>query len=67
MPTIGAACHELRVNDGGLTWRVIYHLEPDAVVLLDVFAKKTQATPLTTVTCCRKRLAAYRKAISGRG
>jgi phage-related protein len=66
MPGIGAQCHELRVNDVDLTWRIVYHLESDAVVILDVFAKKTQATPKTTIENCQKRLAAYRQAISGK-
>jgi phage-related protein len=26
MPTIGANCHELRVNDGNLNWRILYGL-----------------------------------------
>jgi phage-related protein len=64
MPGIGAHCHELRVTDADLTWRIVYHLELDAVVILDVFAKKTQATPKLTIENCQKRLAAYRKALS---
>jgi phage-related protein len=63
MPGIGAHCQELRVTDGDLTWRIVYHLESDAVVILDVFAKKTQATPKATIENCQKRLAAYRKAV----
>lgn len=66
MPAIGGQCHELRVNDADLTWRIIYHLETDAVVILDVFAKKTPATPKTVIENCQKRLAAYRKAVSGK-
>jgi phage-related protein len=64
MPAIGAQCHELRVHDADLTWRITYHLEPDAVVILDVFVKKTPATPETTIKNCQKRLAAYRQAVS---
>lgn len=65
MPSIGPQCHELRVNDPGRTWRIMYHLEPDAAVILDVFSKKTEATPQGTVKTCRKRLAAYQKAARG--
>jgi phage-related protein len=42
MPTIGARCHELRVVDEGATWRIIYRLDADAVVIVDVFSKKTR-------------------------
>lgn len=62
MPGIGAQCHELRINDGDHAWRLIYHVERDAVVILDVFSKKTQTTPQGTVETCRKRLQEYRRA-----
>lgn len=63
MPAIGAQCHELRVNDD-VTWRIIFHIESDAVVILDVFTKKTAATPKTTIANCQRRLSAYRKIVS---
>jgi phage-related protein len=66
MPAIGAQCHELRVNDADATWRIVYHIEPDAVVILDVFAKKTAATPKATIANCQRRLAAYRKVVSNK-
>ena len=66
MPAIGGQCHELRVNDAEVTWRIVYHVEPDAVVILDVFAKKTAATPKTVIADCQRRLAAYRKVVSGK-
>ena len=66
MPGVGGQCHELRINDEDHAWRIIYHLEPDAVVILDVFSKKTPATPKATITNCPKRLAAYRKATTGK-
>ncbi len=62
MPTIGSQCHELRVNDRTQTWRLMYFVTVDAVVILDVFSKKTEAIPKTVVDRCRQRLAAYRRA-----
>lgn len=62
MPTVGVQCHELRINDGDHAWRIIYHVEPDAVVILEVFSKKTAATPQQTLVTCRKRLAAFLEA-----
>jgi len=43
MASIGLRCHELRVRDPGLgvTWRVIYRIDEDAIIIADVFAKKT--------------------------
>jgi phage-related protein len=62
MPTIGVHCHELRINDGDHAWRIIYHVEPDAVVILEVFSKKTAATPPKIAETCRKRLTAFMQA-----
>ncbi len=45
MPTIGRRCHELRINDADATWRTVYRIESDAIVLLEVFGKKTSKTP----------------------
>ena len=59
MPTIGQRCHELRVNDERQTWRLIYRIDPDAVVIADVFSKKTTATPKQILAVCRQRLREY--------
>ena len=59
MPSIGKRCNELRVVDEKVTWRIMYFIDADAVVLLDVFAKKSQATPKHVVATCKARLAMY--------
>ncbi len=59
MPAIGAGCHELRIVDRNQTWRIVCHIARDAVVILDVFSKKTPATPPIVITECRKRLEAF--------
>jgi len=64
MPIIGRQCHELRISDRDQSWRIVYNVAPDAIVILDVFSKKTQATPVQIVEVCRKRLAAYLRAAS---
>ncbi len=66
MPAIGPQCHELRINDTNRTWRIVYHIAGDAVVILDVFSKKTAATPIEVLSNCRRRLAAYQAVVSGR-
>jgi phage-related protein len=45
----------------------MYHVAPDAVVVLDVFSKKTESTPAAVLSACRRRLARYRAAINPRG
>ncbi len=42
MPGIGPRCHELRVTDENKTWRVIYGIDDDAIIIVEVFEKKTQ-------------------------
>ena len=59
MPTIGARCHELRMVDAGRTWRIIYRIDADAIVIADVFAKKTAKTPHSVLDRCRRRLEEY--------
>ena len=64
MPAIGHQCHELRITDRHQTWRIVYHVTQDTIVILDVFSKKTQATPVQILEVWQKRLAAYSRAIS---
>ena len=59
MPTIGARCAELRIVDANVTWRIIYRVDADAVLIAEVFAKKTQATPKSVIDVCKKRLRDY--------
>jgi phage-related protein len=59
LPTVGARCHELRIQDQQQAWRIIYRIDPDAIVLAEVFSKKTGKTPKSTIELCRKRLKDY--------
>ena len=59
MPGLGPRCHELRIPDAGQTWRLMYRLDPDAVVIIEVFSKKTSVTPPVVLDTCRRRLRAY--------
>ena len=65
MPVLGARCAELRIPDATVTWRILYRLDPDAVVIAAVFAKKTQATPATVLATAKARLRDYDRAITG--
>jgi len=63
MSCIGRRCHELRIQDENKTWRILYRLEHDAVVVLHIFDKKTQQTPKHVIDTCKTRLASYLQAI----
>lgn len=62
MPIIGRKVHELRVKDEGAEWRIVYRLDPDAVVIVEVFNKETRDTPRRVVETCQRRLREYDKA-----
>ena len=59
MPSIGRRCHELRIPDVDQAWRIIYRLDPDAVVIAEVFSKKTAVTPAHVIATCQRRLRDY--------
>ena len=59
MPDIGPNCHELRINDKNLTWRIIYRIDPDAILILYVFNKKTNRTPKQVIDICKNRQKDY--------
>ena len=59
MPSIGPRCHELRIRDEDRNWRIMYRLDPDAIVIVDVFAKKTGRTPKSVIETCKTRLRTY--------
>ena len=59
MPSIGERCHELRIVDETNAWRIIYRLDNDAVIILEVFEKQSQKTPQEIVNVCKKRIKRY--------
>ena len=63
MPTVGAGCHELRMVDAKMTWRIIHYIAPDAIVILDVFQKQTERTPKTILEACRRRLREFKRLV----
>lgn len=65
MALIGPHCHELRVQDADATWRIIYRLDPEAIVLVDIFSKKTQKTPKRVIETCQARLKAFDERTGG--
>ena len=59
MPSIGKGCHEPRITDENKIWRIIYRLDPDAIVIVEVFEKKTGKTPNSVIDICKRRLRNY--------
>lgn len=63
MPSIGKSCHELRVVDSNETWRIIYRIDRDAIIILHVFKKKTEKTQKSVINICKSRIIQYDKLI----
>ncbi len=66
MPSIGTRCHELRIQDQDKSWRIVYRIDIDAIVILEVFRKTTQQTPLRMIEHCKRRLTHYEATKSAR-
>ena len=65
MPSIGPRVHELRISDKNRTWRIIYRIDDDAIVVVEVFAKKTRQTPLKVIEVVQQRLRTYDQLVGG--
>jgi phage-related protein len=39
-----------------VTWRIVYWIDPDAILVADWFDKKTQQTPRIVIERCRARV-----------
>jgi phage-related protein len=59
MPSIGPRCHELRVGEDGVQWRLIYRVDEDAVLVVDLFSKTSRKTPRLVLERARRRLRRY--------
>jgi phage-related protein len=60
---VGAGCHELRVVDRDATWRIVYHVAEDAIVLLEIFSKKTRTLPRSAIAVAKRRLKEYQRLV----
>lgn len=59
MPSIAPRCQELRVNDERHNWRIIYRIDEDAIVILEVFDKRTSQTPKRVISTRKQRIREY--------
>ena len=66
MPSISEGCLELRIKAKEGEWRIVCRIFTDAIVILDVFKKKTDKTPKSVIAACVKRLAAYELIVKGK-
>ena len=63
LPDVGIRCGALRVRDAEHNWRIMYRIDADAVLILDVYPKKTRKIPDEVVRRCQNRLTRYDAAV----
>ncbi len=63
LPDVGLRCGALRIRDADHNWRIMYRVDADAVLVLDVYPKKTRKIPDEVVDRCNQRLKQYDAAV----
>jgi len=62
LPNVGKRCGALRVRDAQHNWRIMYRADADAILVLEVYAKKTRKIPDEVIERCQDRLKRYDEA-----
>jgi phage-related protein len=63
LPDVGRRCGALRVRDGEHNWRIMYRIDADAILILEVYPKKTRKIPHEVIERCQERLKGYDAAV----
>lgn len=63
LPDVGPRCGALRVRDAEHNWRIMYRIDADAVLILEVYSKKTRKIPDEVIERCQQRLKQYDVAV----
>jgi len=59
LPDVGSRCGALRVRDAEQNWRIMYRIDADAILVLEVYSKKTRKIPDEVIGRCKQRLKQY--------
>ena len=65
MPGLGRRCVELRIRGQRMNWRIMVRVDEDAVIVAEVFEKKTRTTPAKVLAACKDRLKRYDQVAKG--
>ena len=63
LPDVGRGCGALRVRDEEHNWRIMYRIDSDAVLILEVYSKKTRKIPAEVIQRCKQRIKQYDDAV----
>ncbi len=64
IPGVGPRCGALRIRDAEHNWRIMFRIDGDAVLVVEVYSKKTRAIPIEVIERCRRRLKQYDATLS---
>jgi phage-related protein len=67
LPDVGARCGALRIRGADHNWRIMFRIDPDAVLVLEVYPKKTRRIPTEVIETCQRRLVQYDAAMNKSG
>jgi phage-related protein len=59
VPSIGGSMARAPGPRQSRDWRIVYRIDPDAIVILEVFGKTTRQTPQSVIDTCKRRLKQY--------
>jgi len=59
LPDVGPRCGALRVRDAEHNWRIMYRIDSDAILVLEVYSKKTRKIPDDVIERCKQRFKHY--------
>ena len=63
LPDVGPRCGALRVRDAQHNWRIMYRIDADAVLVLEVYPKNTRKIPDEVIKRCKQRLKQFDAAV----
>jgi phage-related protein len=64
LPAIGGRCGALRVRDANHNWRIVYRIDSDAVLVVEVYSKKTRKIPDEIIEQCHRRLKRFDETVA---
>lgn len=59
LPDVGPGCGALRVRDAEHNWRIMYRIDSECVLILEVYSKKSRKIPTEVFRRCKQRIKQY--------
>jgi phage-related protein len=63
LPSVGPRCGALRIRDEEHNWRIMFRIDDDAILIGEVYAKKSRQIPKKVIDQCKRRFKLYDDAV----